>query len=209
MVTGAADATRMLRGRSWPILALHVTCPHPHSLRAALREGTRDLHARLDRRVADGFVDLDAYGRYLQAMHAFMRAAAHAVPQQGDWNTAHACLADDLHALGVAPMSMADEATADCDAARIGWAYVVRGSSLGARVLLRAAQGVGADARGAARFLIGHAAASADWPQFVDALDAHPHAADAQHRARMLAAARDAFHAADAAFSIAYEGPRA
>ncbi len=147
-------------------------------LRARLRDATTDAHARVDGLLMGGFGDARGYRAYLAGMHAFVNAVLPSVRAQTaaldwrlpDWN---ASLRQDLaHARadalpGVAPLAECDRAQA------LGTLYVLEGSALGARLLVRQAQALGYDrARGAA-FLHEHADGDdrQRWPRFLALLE--------------------------------------
>lgn len=162
----------------------------PAPLHARLRECTADLHARVDRLFPHGLEDATTYRRYLLGMHRF--AADHETVI-GVTPSHSAQLARDLQAVALAPLTadglrrpLRDPAT------RLGWEYVMAGSGLGARRLVRDARRLGHDAASGAAFLEAHAASDA-WPRLLERLsgfDAAPGAATAE---RAIEGARQAF----------------
>lgn len=144
--------------------------PAPHTLRWRLRDATAAAHARVDARVGD-FHDVAGYAAFLRGMHGFVRCARAVLGDVDDLVACEAALVDDLAVLGHAP------AGSDCDVqptrgmAGLGWRYVVAGSSLGARVLLRRAADLGFDERHGARYLALHARGDA-WTALLGTLDA-------------------------------------
>lgn len=162
----------------------------PDSLRWRLREATAVAHARVDARVGDAFDDAAAYATFLQAMHRFVRNARGVLADAPDLAACEAALADDLDVLGRASLAPEGDACDTRDDARLGWRYVIAGSSLGARVLLKRAQALGFDEARGARYLALHARGDA-WASLVGTLDA----------LRLPAAAEQAaFAGANAAF---------
>lgn len=169
------------------------------TLRQTLRTATRSAHARVDGVLAGGIADLPDYARYLRGMHAFVASAESAlrdgaapdawdVPAWLDW------LRADLDALGLAPLAP-EAMRIDGPAQSLGVLYVLEGSALGARVLLRDAQSLGLPA---VRFLRSHADGESGerWPRFLIFLQqaASP---DAAFRQTMLDAANAAFAVAE------------
>lgn len=123
-------------------------------LHRRLRETTRPAHDQLDGLFAGGLRDQAGYVGYLSGMHTFLGAARDALP------ALHAALArieDDLATAGIAAPACPSP-VAIGDGALLGWRYVIDGSALGARILLRQAQALGHDAGRGARFLAAHAA---------------------------------------------------
>lgn len=158
--------------------------------RRRLREATVELHARVDRLFPDGLDRLELYRGYVLGMHRFaidLEVVAGLSPRQSCW------LAKDLVALSLHPLPprgvrrpMADHA------ARLGWEYVMAGSSRGARMLVRDSRRLGLDAGNGARFIETHAADNDEWPALLARLDALD-VADTSRMARAECGARDAF----------------
>lgn len=161
------------------------------TLRSALRARTASTHDELDHAVGH-FGDRASYGAFARNTYRFRRAieaAMGAAPQ--DWQIDHLApvIALDLADLGLPlppggtfPMSLATPAQ------RLGVAYVLEGSSLGARVLVRAAQKLGLDAQFGARHLSRQAGDHDRWRRFVIELEA----TTAPHE-EVIAAAQAAF----------------
>lgn len=163
--------------------------PRVGAAHARLRAATTDLHAQVDGLFADGLDSACGYRRYVLGMHRFAadyEAAVGIAPRHSAW------LAEDLDLLSLAPLAARDAQHLLADAAtRLGWRYVMAGSSLGARGLLRDAHRLGhADGRGAT-FLARHAA-SDEWTGLRARLQAFD-AGDAPRMARAEAGARAAF----------------
>lgn len=155
--------------------------------------------------VLGGGLHSDAdYRAYLRGMHRFVRAGQAALAQVSNG------LADqrdrlerDLGALHIVPLPAAEKPAAVLDRpGQLGWGYVVAGSSLGARFLLREARALGFDAGTGADFLSGHAGGDA-WPAFLRELDAAA-LSDSDHP-RLCAAATEAFGHAESALRCAKE----
>jgi len=170
-------------------------------LRHVLRAGTSDLHARVDACFADGLGTPLAYARYLVGMHRFaadFEIVVGAVPRSSYW------LAGDLCDLSLTPLppSGVRGYAGEADE-RLGWEYVMAGSSLGARHLLRGVQALGHDAQTGARFLARHAGGDA-WRSVLDRLVAR-----AAHTARptthLLQGARDAFLLVQSCFERSFD----
>lgn len=159
-----------------------------NTVRARLRDATADLHARVDGLFPNGLDSLHAYRRYLLGMHRF--AADHefatvAMPRLSCW------LAHDLSALQLPPLpAQGVRAPLASQDEKLGWDYVMAGSSRGARQLVRDARKLGIGEDSGSRFLERHAAGK-DWPHVqarMEALDG----ADARI-ANAEIGARDAF----------------
>ncbi|MDH5835012.1 biliverdin-producing heme oxygenase [Luteimonas kalidii] len=121
-----------------------------------------------------------------------------AVPRHSAW------LARDLTALSLLPLTAEGTHRAVAgQAARLGWEYVMAGSSMGARVLLRDARALGFDPDRGARFLDRHAT-SDEW----GALQARLQALDVDDAVRMAQAeegARAAFALVRSCFERGFE----
>jgi heme oxygenase len=143
-------------------------------------------------------------------MHAFARGldaalrdarlsqrwVAWRLPERADW------LAEDLRAIGCAPLPVASMPALRGDAQGAAALYVVEGAALGARVLLADARRLGHGRNAGACFLHRHAEGEHGqrWPRFVRALDADFSGSDP---AALCAAANAAFAFADRCFSTA------
>jgi heme oxygenase len=175
------------------------------SLRSLLRTRTAATHERLDAKVGH-FSDIASYSSF--AWHSLrFRAAmepALARPVNG-WSVdpLSALIRLDLRDLGTAVPT--DDRTAPWfDAPQsIGAAYVIEGSALGARLLLRRAAALGLNDTFGARHLARQSADHGRWRDFLAVLDAVP-ATD--HQA-VLAGAHTAFDFALAIYSeqVTYE----
>ncbi len=143
--------------------------------RNALRAGTADLHADLDGRFsAVDFHDAASYARFLQAQAPALFALEAAISEAplaralGDWERRRRApiLRADLQALGCALPPPARGAALEGDAL-LGALYVLEGSRLGARVLVRWARASrDAHVRGATAYLA-HGEGEALWPSFL------------------------------------------
>lgn len=178
----------------------------PVPLHQQLRAHTAAAHARVDGGLADGLRSARDYTAYLEGMAEFIDAAIAVIGAEPWLVEARHRIADDLGRAPSAPRRGAGDALAD--PARVaGWRYVVAGSTLGARVLLRDARAIEDGAhRGRLAFLSTFTGGDA-WPSCLAALrDA---GFDAATRARACDAALEAFHAAEAALSRARSQPHA
>lgn len=159
-------------------------------LRARLREATADLHAAVDQLFPRGLDDPASYRRYLLGMHRFAsdyEVAVRSMPRHSTW------LARDLQALALAPLAAeGPRRPLSAPAPRLGWRYVMAGSALGARRLLRDATRLGLCGTTGAAFLEAHAA-SEDWPRLLARLDALGDARGSAPAAGVVAGAREAF----------------
>lgn len=156
---------------------------------ARLRAATADLHEGLDGLFAGGLDSSPQYRRYVLGMHRFAvdyEIAVDAPPRHSAW------LAGDLTWLSLDPLPAQGMRCAEPDAAgRLGWRYVMAGSSMGARRLLRDARRLDHDEGRGATFLARHAA-SDEWGRLRESLLAVD-ADDAPRMARAEAGARAAF----------------
>lgn len=169
----------------------------PH---ARLREGTRDGHARVDACFADGLHDAASYRRYLGGMHALLGAlAASDALLAADYRHHRALLDDDLSALGLPAPAQPTAPIIDGEDARLGARYVIEGSAMGARLLLRQALALGHSPAAGARFLTYHVdRGTTHWPRLVHALAGlDPASSDFDS---VLAAARGTFALAASCF---------
>lgn len=161
---------------------------------ARLREATRDDHARVDGCFPDGLCDVGTYRRYLRGMQALLAALARADAELATAFARHrALLKADLADLGAAPFETPPPAPhIDGGAARTGARYVVEGSAMGARLLLRQAVSLGFKDGYGARFLAYHAGqADADWVRFRRQLASQ--APEHPDFARLIETTRDTF----------------
>lgn len=172
----------------------NTTSPAAHAVRPPdarlrLREATADLHAQVDGLFARGLDSVAAYRAYVLGMHRFAvdhEIAIGAMPRQSSW------LVRDLVALSLPPLLATGRQAPVADhSARLGWEYVMAGSSLGARRLLRDARRLGFTASNGACFLDQHASGE-DWTALLARLSACD-PTDARRMALAEAGARDAF----------------
>lgn len=153
--------------------------PVPTSLREQLRAATAVAHARVDALMAHGLPCRADYHAYLSGMQAFVAGVAppiapHAAAwgwQLADWN---GWLARDLDAVSSDPARLDTDALDVPDAeSALGALYVIEGSALGARSLLRQAQALGYGADRGAESLHAHAAGEGGrrWSRFLALLE--------------------------------------
>lgn len=142
------------------------------SLRHALRDGTRQVHADLD---GLGAIDTRAgYERFLRATFRFRQAVEPGLQGLPEWpvTSLTPLLADDLEDLGLAqPSPQTPIAPLKDVSTLVGGLYVLEGSNLGARVLFRHACALGLTGIFGARHLAQQAADHARWPQFLSLLN--------------------------------------
>lgn len=171
-------------------------------MRVRLRHGTADLHAGLDALFPHGLDDRATYRRYLLGMHRFAtdyEAVAGIPPRHSAW------LARDLAALSWVPPAAAQPRRAPADpATRLGWRYVMAGSAIGARRLVRDAAALGYDGSHGAAFLHAHAR-SDDWPRLLAELENAAYAPESAQADRIVAGAREAFTRAYACMRHAFD----
>ncbi|WP_162301479.1 biliverdin-producing heme oxygenase [Cognatilysobacter segetis] len=139
------------------------------TLRWRLRHATAEAHARVDARIGD-FTDVASYAAFLQAMHRFVRSARRVLGDPADLVACQLALEADLADVGRPPLPGEPDAAPRRDDARLGWRYVLAGSALGARLLLRRVATLGFDATRGARYLARHASGDA-WPSLLASLD--------------------------------------
>lgn len=147
--------------------------------RFALRDLTRGDHERLDALVGE-FTDVESYMRYLEGMAAFRGGVERELsnidyPDMfGTWRPAmiHHELAMDLADLGRHPPPLQPfNLPVDLDGL-LGVLYVLEGSALGARLLVRRAAAIGFTDGYGARHLAAQTADPQAWSRFVALLDA-------------------------------------
>ena len=187
------------------------------TVRAALRDATDPIHARLHdlpgfRSLAEGRLDRAGYAALLRRMLGFHRAveaALDAAPSLAPWGIDVAerrrawLIEADLQALGAAGgglPALAPLPPLGSAARALGCLYVTEGSTLGGRQLARALDGLLPPGPEGRRFLLGHGEAhAAMWRACCQALEAC--GADPARRAAMLAAAAATFAAFEAWFA--------
>lgn len=174
--------------------------PHTDDLRHRLRAGTADLHARVDACFASGLGTPLAYARYLVGMHRF--ASDYEIVTGGS-PRASCRLAGDLSDLSLTSLPPAGVRGFATNAdTRLGWDYVMAGSSLGARHLLRGVQALGHAEQAGARFLAHHAKGDA-WHSVLERLRARSMHADPY--VHLLQGARDAFLLVQSCFERSFD----
>ncbi len=135
------------------------------------------------------------YARALQVLHAVRTGwepllEGHFPGQQGRHV---AWLVADMAVLRCVPLAAAPAPVVECRAAAWGVRYVLEGSALGGRMLLREAAAIGLSAAHGARYLAGEGAdAGRHWADFLAELD---RAADAQAASAIVMGARSGFRA--------------
>ncbi|MCY0093550.1 biliverdin-producing heme oxygenase [Hoeflea ulvae] len=171
------------------------------SLRSALRDGTSALHLELDNAVGE-FGDRLGYADFVQKTHRFRLAVEQALAGAPEGSWAVEPIADlaahDLADLGVPKLPEAEVPSRDwTPESRLGALYVLEGSALGARLLMRRAQALGLHADFGARHLAHQASDSQRWRGFLGVLESVP----SDMHATVLSAARDMFGVALAIYS--------
>lgn len=156
------------------------------SRHAFLRAATAAVHENLEAVIEEKayLSALPAYGQYLQRLHAFHQSFHGAMRDRceelaNDWHLdAHETwLARDLSDLGLAPLDAghgpASAPRIEDRASAFGAAYVLFGSSLGARILVRRAEALNLP-EGRGITYLGSLAETSGWPQFLDGLESEP-----------------------------------
>lgn len=174
--------------------------PTQTSARQMLRAATADLHARVDARFAGSVMGTFAeYRAFLCSMatvilpleRALERAAIDTV--MPDWSERRraAHLLEDLETLGVSALRETDAPAVGSEARQLGMVYVLEGSRLGGKLLLRRALAHGdSQIRTATRYL-SHGAGHDFWGSFLVRLEGSAAVARAPHEA--VAGARAVF----------------
>lgn len=159
------------------------------------------MHGQVDGLFPQGLDSVDAYRRYLLGMHRFAadyECAIDAVPRHSAW------LARDLTTLSLLPLAAEGERRqAAGHGTRLGWRYVMAGSSMGARALLRDARRLGFDHDLGAHFLDRHATGD-DWQRVQTQLEALD-VGDALHMRQAEDGARAAFALVRACFERSFD----
>jgi heme oxygenase len=185
----------------------------PTDFRTALASATRAAHEEIERELAlDGEVPLARYIAYLRSMHAVVSGFEQALVEDRDFahlgfhaRRKRPWLERDLRHFGVA--GDVSNASPPVDfAARVGWAYVLEGATLGGRVLYkRLAPLWSLTPEHGGSFLFGYGERTAEmWRSFVEALNALDFTA-AQKEA-CAAGAAQAFRAIAEAFRASIAG---
>jgi heme oxygenase len=178
--------------------------------RFVLRDATRDEHQELDARVGH-FDDIGAYSRYLSGMARFRGEVEPALSETdlpaefGNWRPGLICreLERDLADLGCRPPPPAHSFALPGDVpGLLGVLYVLEGSALGARLLVRRAAALGLTSDHGARHLAAQTRRPDGWTGLVGLLDSMA----AAGLERAITAARMTFAAAIQAY--AGMGPR-
>lgn len=174
----------------------------PDSLRWRLRAATSGTHARVDALVGPALEDVDRYVAFLRGMQRVL-AAARTVLDDDRLAAHERALREDLRSLGAQSLPPAAGVVADdSPGVRLGWRYVLAGSSLGARLLLRRAQALGFGPGHGARYLAAHAGGG-DWARLLAELGNVPE--DDRLHDEAIAAARSAFELVEQAMLEALE----
>ncbi len=170
------------------------------SARRILRTATAHLHAEVDARFAGSFDgSLADYTGFLSAMAAVLlpleraleRASVHMTVPDWDERRRAFLLLDDLQGLGATPPRELDPPSVEGEARQLGVVYVLEGSRIGGKLLLRRALGhPDARVRTATRYL-SHGAGRDLWSSFLLRLESSPAVSSAPDEA--VAGARAAF----------------
>lgn len=180
--------------------ALHIAARGRPSARQLLRATTAALHAEVDARFSGPFdTDKNAYAAFLSALARVVLPLERALEQGGvervlpDWLARRraGALEQDLEILGMpvpAPVPVGPNSDEACLFGRL---YVLEGSRLGGKLLVRRAlENVDPQVRAATNFL-GHGAGSDFWRGFLQRLEASEAVAAAPERT--ILGAREAF----------------
>jgi heme oxygenase len=147
--------------------------------RFTLRAATASAHQALEDDTGP-ISDLPAYGRYARGLLAFRAALepaleAFALVHRTPWRPTASSdlLSADLLDLGILPIPRCSVSIGD-EARALGAMYVLEGSGLGARVLIKQAQALGLGPDFGARHLWRQAAGQDAWRIFLAALERSP-----------------------------------
>lgn len=156
------------------------------SIHSTLRHATQASHEAVDAQFPEGLPSPASYRTYLHGMNAVVEGLA-SQRSQLDLRLLDSKLMAPFERLAQMQSALLDDAASDplaCDgpklsrlsgyAEAIGAIYVVLGSSLGARYLLKQARASAVMVDLPLHFLEHLAQMSALWPAFCAALDAHP-----------------------------------
>lgn len=152
------------------------------TLRGALRARTAPAHEQLDHAVGH-FSDLATYGHFARNTYRFRHAVEAAMlAAEPVWpiDPVAQLAAEDLADLRLSrPPTTPFPLPLTSEAAQLGVAYVLEGSGLGARLLVREAGKLGLTSAFGARHLARQAADHDRWRRFVALLDSTSAATDA------------------------------
>lgn len=144
-------------------------------LRHALMTATRDLHQTLDSGIG-AFATPADYRRYLQGSLAFRQAVEGELARAPDhgWQALPLvpALRQDLADLGLPEWPVPPAPALDGPSALAGAFYVLEGSAMGARLLVRRATELGLSQTHGARHLALQTEDRGRWPRFLAWLDA-------------------------------------
>lgn len=146
------------------------------ALRSVLRNRTAALHEQLDRFVGE-FSSRADYADYVANTHRFRSAVEANLPQSDLWHVTSLAdaLTSDLADLNRAPKLHGESVDLGTSANALGVFYVLEGSAVGARLLLRRAKEIGMSETSGARHLALQAGDTARWPRFLALLETAPH----------------------------------
>ena len=174
------------------------------SRRNHLRIATREAHEQLDAMV--GSLDSRAaYRSYLAGIAGFRLPVEHRITEAGNPYATDLIGAEiglDLAHMDVTPPLSGEFELPRGESAMLGLLYVIEGSALGARLLVRYAEAIGLDEASGAAHLFRQAGNLSGWKSFVEALES---AEDYDARSA-LDSALSTFAFARRAFALAQEG---
>lgn len=149
------------------------------SRRFLLKERTAEAHRRVDEKVGS-FDSVPSYGRYLAGLFSFREPVEQALSkvcwpdELAGWRPTlvSADIRSDLDALSLPlPANRFSHPGFSSKSSLLGCLYVIEGSSLGARILLKRASALGIDGASGGSHLAAQASSNG-WPRFVAALEA-------------------------------------
>jgi heme oxygenase (biliverdin-IX-beta and delta-forming) len=178
----------------------HLDSNATGSLRELLRRATAQAHADVDRRMgamigagARGYTNflVESAAAILPLEHALTEAGAASLLPDWEKRRRTDALRADLAILGAQPGSCACVSAIGGEAHQLGMLYVLEGSRLGARVLLREIEASGTEGMRAATRYLRHGEGQRFWQTFLAALEASHAVRRAPHDA--IAGAQAAF----------------
>lgn len=176
-----------------------------NEFRSALRHFTQDSHERLDALVGI-FDDKESYRRFLAGSFSFRKSLQAACARIDFWPVELLLeeLVLDFQDLGEADIvPVMRPISAPARANQLGLLYVLEGSGLGARLLLRRAEKLGYGPKYGARLLYQQTADRQRWPAFLALLEA----CDGVDQDRALETAQACFVAAIDIFTEVLHDP--
>jgi heme oxygenase (biliverdin-IX-beta and delta-forming) len=145
--------------------------------RRSLRNETADLHEAVERHFVPGRMTRDGYVRYLLMNRPFASiepaleaACIHRVLPDWDMRRRRFVLASDMEAMGIPIGEICTIPISDDFGTLLGWSYVLEGSRLGARFILKEVESTQSQELIGAAWFLRHGAGMALWASFTGTL---------------------------------------